>query len=51
MDYDNMDVDELLAQHRSKREKLIEDDKKLHFSYNLESSLTPEERQADEKLS
>lgn len=41
---------ELYAEHIKQRQVLIEADEKHHFSYDLEASLTQEERDADAKL-
>ena len=38
---------EQVAEHRAMRAKLMEEEEKMHFSYDLEATLTPEERNAD----
>lgn len=40
----------MLNEHMAKRQQLIEAEAKLHFSYDLEATLTDEERKAGLKL-
>ena len=41
---------EMLKEHNKQREALILADEKHHFSFDLEATLTAEERTANEKL-
>ena len=41
---------ELLADHRAKKAQMIEDENKLHFSYDLQVTQTEDEKLANEKL-
>ena len=41
---------ELLADHRAKKAQMIEDEKKLHFSYDQHLTETEDEKLANEKL-
>lgn len=43
-------VEEQCAAHRARKAELMKEEEKLHFSYDLEESLTAEERSANEKL-
>ena len=42
--------DESLKDYFRRRQELIDIEKRMHFSYDLESTMTDEERSADEKL-
>jgi len=46
----NMDIQEILAIHRNQRKQLMDLEKKMRFSYDLEASLTNDERRANLKL-
>ena len=41
---------EQVAAHRAERQKLIQEQEKLHFSFDLEANLTDAERSANDKL-
>jgi hypothetical protein len=41
---------ELIEQHKAEKARLIEEEKKLHFSYDIRSNLTDAEKAADAKL-
>lgn len=50
IDEDNMDVNKALEMHRSQRNQLMALESKMRFSYDLEASLTNDERLATLKL-
>lgn len=39
-----------MRKHKEKRELIMKEEEKMHFSYDLEATLTKKERQANEKL-
>jgi len=41
---------EQVKEHRAAKAALMEEEAKMHFSYDLEAGLTKEERDADVKL-
>lgn len=49
-DKQKAEVDRLVKQHVENKKKLMLDDDKIHFSFDLEHTLTDEERRASEVL-
>jgi len=43
-------VEQQVKEHRAAKAALMEEEAKMHFSYDLEAGLTKEERDADVKL-